>query len=172
METTIENSMADFSRRLKGFRENEPDKRDLDRFEDDCSEISDRLGKLQEALKKNFFCYSQLFDTGVRYALPSISAIAGIKDVPDDSIEARVRTLVERMRNLMEKGHDEAEMRKISIVFLETRRNLDDLDTALKKIDKDYWQYWNGWYDRNHACRQDLKSEWKKRMEQQTTINF
>lgn len=172
MEETIENSIQDFSNRLESFQKKDPTKKEIDKYGKELSKILDRLKKLQRALKDNYFCYSKLFGEGWRYELPSLSAIFMMQAFPEESIEARVYSIIVRMRNLIEKGRDMEEMRKISIVFLDTRRNLEDIDTSLMKINEDYWDFWNGWYERKQNQHPDPLSEWYKSLRLQTEIKF
>lgn len=170
METTIENSIQIFANRLESFQKKDPTQKEINKFDEVQSKMRERLRKLQKALKDNYFCYSKLFGEGWSYELPSLSAISKMQTFPEESIEARVYTLIVRMRNLMKKGRDDEEMRKISIVFLETRRTLDDIDTSLTKMYDDYLQFWNGWNERNQ--QPDPLSDWYKSMRLQKEIKF
>ena len=170
MEATIENSIQIFANRLESFQKKDPTQKEIDKFGEVQSKMRERLRKLQKALKDNYFCYSKLFGEGIRYELPSLSAISKMLTFPEESLEARVYTLIVRMRNLMEKGRDDEEMRKISIVFLEIRRTLDDIDTSLTKMYDDYLQFWNGWNERNQ--QPDPLSDWYKSMRLQKKIKF
>ena len=170
MEATIKNCIQDFSSRVESYRKKDPTKKEIDKFEKEYIKISKRLEMLKRALKDNYFCYAKLFGEGWRYELPSLSALSKMQTFPEESIEARIYTLIVRMRNLMEKGRDDEEMRKISIVFFETRRNLDDIDTSLTKMYDGYLLFLNGWNERNQ--HPDPLSDWHKSMRLQTEIKF
>lgn len=172
MEVTIENCIQNFSSRVESYRKKDPTKKEIDKFEKEYIKISKRLEMLKRALKDNYFCYAKLFGEGWRYELPSLSAISMMQTFPEESIEARVYSIIVRMRNLMEKGRDMEEMRKISVVFLDTRRNLEDIDTSLMKINEDYRDFWNGWYERKRNQHPDPLSDWYKSMRLQTEIKF
>ena len=172
MEATIENCIQDFSCRVESYQKKDPTKKEIDKFEKEYIKISKRLEMIKRALKDNYFCYAKLFGEGWRYELPSLSALSTMQAFPVDSIEARVYTLIMRMRNLMEKGHNYEEMRKISIVILDTRRNLDDIDTSLMKINEDFRDFWNGWYERKLNQHPDPLSGWYKSLRLQTEIKF
>ena len=170
MEATIKNCIQDFSSRVESYRKKDPTKKEIDKFEKEYIKISKRLEMLKRALKDNYFCYAKLFGEGWRYELPSLSALSKMQTFPEESIEARVYTLIVRMRDLIEKGRDDEEMRKISIVFFETRRNLDDIDTSLTKMYDGYLLFLNGWNERNQ--HPDPLSDWHKSMRLQTEIKF
>ena len=170
MEATIKNCIQDFSSRVESYRKKDPTKKEIDKFEKEYIKISKRLEMLKSALKDNYFCYAKLFGEGWRYELPSLSALSKMQTFPEESIEARVYTLIVRMRDLIEKGRDDEEMRKISIVFFETRRNLDDIDTSLTKMYDGYLLFLNGWNERNQ--HPDPLSDWHKSMRLQTEIKF
>ncbi|MBO5673528.1 MAG: hypothetical protein J6S09_04475 [Paludibacteraceae bacterium] len=172
MEATIENCIPDFSSRVENYRRKDPLSKEIDIFEKEYIKISKRLEMLKRALKDNYFCYAKLFGEGWRYELPSLSAISMMQTFPEESIEARVYSIIVRMRNLMRKGRDDEEMRKISIVFLDIRRNLDDIDTSLMKINEDYRDFWNGWYERKQNQHPDPLSDWYKERCLQTEIKF
>ena len=172
MEAAIENSIHDFSIRVESYRKKDPSMKEIDKFEKEYIKISKRLEMLKRALKDNYFCYAKLFGEGWRYELPSLSAISMMQTFPEESIEARVYTLIMHMRNLMEKGRDDEEMRKISIAFLDTRRNLDDIDTSYTKMHEDYNDFLNGWYERYQNQHPDPLSEWYKSLRLQTEIKF
>lgn len=172
MEETIENSIQDFSSRVESYRKKDPTKKEIDKFEKEYIKISKRLEMLKRALKDNYFCYAKLFGEGWRYELPSLSALSKMQTFPEESLEARIYALIVRMRNLIEKGRDMEEMRKISIVFLDTRRILDDIDTSLMKINEDYRDFWNGWYERKQNQHPDPLGDWYKSLRLQTEIKF
>ena len=170
MEATIENSIQIFADRLEGFQKKDPTQKEIDKFGEVQSKMREMLRKLQKALKDNYFCYSKLLGEGWSYELPSLSAISKMQTFPEESIEARVYTLIVHMRNLIEKGRDDEEMRKISIVFLETRRTLDDIDTSLTKMYDDYLLFLNGRNERNQQS--DPLSDWYKSMRLQKKIEY
>ena len=172
MEATIENSIQDFSCRVESYQKKDPTKKEIDKFEKEYIKISKRLEMIKRALKDNYFCYAKLFGEGWSYELPSLSAISMMQSFPEESIESRVYAIIVRMRNLIEKGRDMEEMRKISIVFLDTRRILDDIDTSLMKINEDYRDFWNGWYERKQNQHPDPLNDWYKSMRLQTEIKF
>lgn len=172
MEVTIENCIQNFSSRVESYRKKDPTKKEIDKFEKEYIKISKRLEMLKRALKDNYFCYAKLFGEGWRYELPSLSAISMMQTFPEESIEARVYSIIVRMRNLMGKGRDDEEMRKISIAFLDTRRNLDDIDTSLTKMHEVYNDFWDGWYERKRNQHPDPLRDWYKSMRLQTAIEF
>jgi len=172
MEATIKNCIQDFSSRVESYRKKDPTKKEIDKFEKEYIKISKRLEMLKRALKDNYFCYAKLFGEGWRYELPSLSALSKMQTFPEESIEARIYTLIVRMRNLIEKGRDDEEMRKISAVFLDTRRNLEDIDASLTKMHEDYRDFWNGWYEHKQNQHPDPLSDWYKSMRLQTEIKF